>query len=781
MDQVASGKERRQLLVSGIVQGVGFRPLVYLLAVENHVTGSVCNQLGKVSIEIEGTTEQIYRFIQDLQKRVVEPAKIESIEEYDLPLAHDDQFIIKASEASGQFFYSFPPDLAICHACLTDLTNSTNRYCKYPFTSCIHCGPRYTIIQSLPYDRPNTSMNSFPFCETCQREYEDPGNRRFHAQTIACPNCGPTIELRNNRNILVPGNWQRNVEKALIAGKILAVKGLGGFHLICDASQAQHVETLRSRKRRPRKPFALMARDLKTVEQHFELTPMERETITSRRAPIVLLKPKPILREILPMESLAPGHHRLGIMLPYTPMHALLFSDSMLYLVATSGNQSGFPIAKTNEEAYQQLQGIADLFVLHNREIVIRVEDSVCQVIDEQISFIRRSRGYVPETISFPKPSTVLPTVLAVGAEMKNTSCFLHRNEAILSQHMGEIENEEQFACWREGVRHIQGLFGAEPDIIAYDPHPGYRISQEALHQFADKIFIPVSHHHAHMTACMAEHGLTSPVIGCILDGTGFGRDGRLWGFEILTGDLIDFERVYHLQPLKLPGGEAAIRFPWMMAVSLFYELAQNMALTEKWALQFFPDFVDQLPLLLAQLDGRIPCPKASSAGRLFDAIAAMLGLCSVCTYEGEAAILLGEKADTSVECSRHLGSYSFECKDGQWIIAPLVKEILEDLHQSVSTESIAQKFHHTVAAMICEGVSTARKKTGMGTVVLSGGVWNNRYLLSSTKKGLEDMGFQVYTHQKIPAGDGGIAYGQAVSALWRWHRNVSGSSGEDY
>nr|WP_245203619.1 carbamoyltransferase HypF [Ammoniphilus resinae] len=781
---MASTKERRQLLVSGTVQGVGFRPLVYRVANKHQITGSVCNQLGIVSIEVEGTVEQINRFIRDLEVQTKEPAKIESIEQSLLPLANDNCFRIKESKAEGISGYSFPPDLAVCSECISDLTHPSQRYYNYPFTSCSNCGPRYSIIQGIPYDRPVTTMKDFSLCEPCRKEYEDPSNRRFHAQTIACPTCGPIVELRNNKNVLVSGDWKRNVEKALLTGKILAVKGIGGFHLICDAASRKVVEKLRNRKRRARKPFALIVRDLQTVEENFELTQAEQELLASRRAPIVLLRPKPFLKEWLPLESLAPGYQRLGVMLPYTPMHALLFTDSLSFLVATSGNQSGLPIARTNEEALQQLDGIADYFLLHNREIGVRVEDSVCQVVDEQISFIRRSRGYVPESIPFPLPPfgvKEIPTVLAVGAEMKNTACILHGDRAILSQHLGEIEHEEQLTCWREGVQHIQELLRVEPEIIAYDPHPGYIVTQQALDQFQDYPLFPIYHHHAHMAACMAEHGLISPVIGCILDGTGYGRDGNLWGFEILTGDYLKFERACHLEPLALPGGEAAIRYPWMMAMSLLYQLEQDMFFTKHWALQLFPDVKEQLPFLLAQLDGRIPCPRVSSAGRLFDAVAALLGICVESTYDGEAAVLLGERAEMSSTGCLGKGNYSFAYSAGQWRVGQLIKDILGDLMLSVPIEEIAKKFHHTVVEMVIFGVLEAYKKTEIRSVVLSGGVWNNRYLLSCAKKRLKEVGFTVYTHQKIPAGDGGIALGQAVSALWRWHHHVFVRSSEDH
>ncbi len=792
MDPVASEQtgalERRRLQVTGIVQGVGFRPLVFRLAHEHQLRGYVCNQRGHVTIEVEGRPVQVARFRHDLVTRAEAPARIDGLEESSLPPAGYLDFTIRKSGGMGHSRPAFPPDLAVCPTCLADISDPDSRYAGYPFTSCTYCGPRYAVIRSLPYDRPATTMTPFPLCESCRTEYEDPFSRRFHAQTIACPACGPRPEVWSDRSTRMAGDWRLICRQALQSGRIVAVKGIGGFHLICDAAREEAVERLRRLKRRPRKPLAVMVRDMETAERYFELTAVEREALQDRRAPIVLLKPHAALAELLPMNSLAPGYQRLGVMLAYSPLHHLLFSDALRFLVATSGNASGFPIARTNDEALTQLEGIADLFLLHDREIVVRVEDSVCQSVGDTVRLSRRSRGYVPETIPVPLPPSPrkdAPVVLAAGAEQQNTFCLLRENQATLSQYFGDMDSAEHLANWREGVRHLTGLFGAEPGVVAYDPHPGYLVSQEANRLFAGRQLSPVHHHHAHMAACMAEHGLTGPVIGCILDGTGFGKDGTLWGFEILTGDYLDFERVVHLKPLTLPGGEAAIRQPWLMAVSLYYDAVADMARTVSWAQERFPHYKARLPLVLAQLDGRIPTPTASSAGRLFDAVSALLGLCTVATYEGEAAILLGEQAEVSQEEEAagprppEAGAYPIVISGGELQTRPLVEGLLEDVRLSLPVPAIARKFHRAVAGMVCRGALQARERTGLQTVVLGGGVWHNRYLLSVTTRLLVHSGFRVYAPEQVPAGDGGIALGQAVSALWRWHRNVSGGAGE--
>lgn len=780
MDQLVTRKNgksiaihRYQLNVQGIVQGVGFRPFIYRLANRLGLSGSVVNELGKVSIEVEGTEEQIILFLDSIQKQATPPIRVDSITRKRLNPTGEQGFNIRESAQSGSSsYFVIPPDLAICPQCRNEVMNHGNRYYQYPFTSCTQCGPRYTITHSFPYDRKHTSLAQFPLCIDCKQEYADPLKRRYHAQAIACPQCGPQVTLVDQHFKQVSSPWLPSLHATLHKGKIIAVKGIGGFHLVCDASQKQVVEKLRTRKNRPRKPLAIMVGNIEQVEKFFELSPGERKELTGREAPIILLKPKAELAMMVDQNILAPGMNRLGVMLPYTPLHQLMFAEQLSFLVATSGNKGGQPIVRTNEDAHRDLQGIADYYLLHDREIIIRADDSVGQVINEQFCLIRRSRGFVPEALAIPipKPPVKFPVIFACGGEMKNTFCIIHEQRAFLSHHLGDLDSIEGMENYRQAIEHICQLLQIEPQIIAYDPHPNYVLSREIqkMKLESSKVYYPVFHHHAHMVSCMAEHGLTESVIACILDGTGYGRDGNIWGFEILAGDYIDFERIYHIQPITLPGGEAAIRYPWMMTASLIYEALQDQFKTLEWLNKLFPAYQKQFSLLLAQLQGNIPSPKVSSAGRLFDAVSALLGLCSESSYEGEAAILLGEQVDESLYRG---SSYPFDREQGEWKVSRLIKTIMEEYEKGVSTTEIAVKFHNTITEMIVQGVRVASNKTGIQEVVLSGGVFHNRYLLSYTVQRLEEEGFRVYTHQKISAGDGGIALGQAVSALWRWHR----------
>ncbi|RXT07955.1 carbamoyltransferase HypF [Ammoniphilus sp. CFH 90114] len=789
MDQLARGststvheKERRRVEVSGIVQGVGFRPFVFRLAHAYHLKGYVRNDTGAVTIEVEGWTHQLDQFMQSLQYETKEPARIDTLSHVTLAPVGYQQFSICESKQGGLAFPPFPADLAVCQSCLSEILNPQHRLFHYPFTSCTHCGPRYSIIHHLPYDRKDTTMHAFKLCPSCERDYTDPNERRFHAQTLCCPDCGPLVQVRIYEHTPIEGDWIRIAQQSLLRGEIMAVKGIGGFHLLCDATQPEAIKKLRVRKHRVRKPFALMVRNLATLEKYFVINMTERNLLQDRRASIVLLRPKPLLRKYLDVSILADGYARIGVMLPYTPLHTLLFSTSLSFLIATSGNLHGQTIVRTNKEAFHHLRGMADLFVVHSREIKIRVEDSVCQVIDNQVQVLRRSRGYVPEAIKIPKPKEMTEelVILAAGAEKKNTFCIIKGDQAIMSQHMGDLDTKEQMEVWKEGVHHMLQLLGTNPSITAYDPHPRYQITQEFREANQGKTCFPVYHHHAHMAACMAEHGLEHPVIGCILDGTGYGRDGGLWGFEILTGDYVDFQRICSLQELPLPGGEAAIRQPWIQAVSLFYEGMQDFDSTKCWAEQQFPMFKEKLSLVLAQLQGKVTTLRTTSAGRLFDGVSAMLGICLQSSYEGEAAILLGEKAENSIHTKGDEGYYSFELKERQLFIRSIVREVLIDIDKRTPHATIARKFHHTVAHMVCAGAKLAREEKGYPDVVLSGGVWHNRYLLSYTKGLLEQEGFKVYIPQVVPAGDGGIALGQAVCALWRWQRDVSIGTRQD-
>ncbi|KZE43344.1 hypothetical protein AV540_25305 [Brevibacillus parabrevis] len=769
--------ERVKISIHGVVQGVGFRPFIYRIALSYNLSGFTRNQCGEVIIEIEGNKEDIKLFLHDLQTKAEAPAKISSVIVEEMPLTRVSGFKILESKKEGQNNITIPPDLAVCQKCLEDISSLSSRFYSYPFTSCTNCGPRYSIIRSLPYDRNQTAMADFPTCQDCSVDYEDPLNRRYHAQTITCPSCGPQMVFKTKDLEFVSTKWVEHTDNALRNGSILAVKGIGGFHLICDATQAPPILTLRIRKRRARKPFAIMAKDIGTVQRYFELSEIERGALTGRQGLIMLLTPNEDGTRHLPIAELAPGYARLGVMLPYTPMHQLLFGEERSFLVVTSGNRSGHSIARTTEEAQFQLEEIADAIVTHEREICIRVEDSVAQVTDGSLQLLRRSRGYVPESISVPLPPGLafFPLIIGMGAEWKNAFCLLNANGAVMSQHIGDVSTEEQLEIWRQSVSHLCGVMTESPALVAYDPHPSFLLTEEVQERIKVPITVPVYHHHAHLASCMAEHMLTAPVIGCILDGTGYGPDQTLWGFEILTGDYLGFERALHLEPLRLPGGEAAIQKPWMMAMSLIAHAFDDVH--DEWnrvCESLFPSYREWYPLLWSQLTGILPAPAVTSAGRLFDGVSALLRLCMKNTYEGEAAILLGEAAEKHFAQIHTDKTYAFSIEQGELKVKQMLKELITDIWEQVPVGQVAVAFHQTIAEMIAASVMNVSHQTAIQDVVLSGGVWGNRLLQHLTVGRLRQLGLNVYTQQKVPSGDGGIALGQAVVALWRWTQHVS-------
>lgn len=769
-------RTRVKLHVKGIIQGVGFRPFVYRLAERLGVSGYVCNRRGDVIVEAEGEIDQIHIFIYQLRHDPMPPIRVDHIMVTNLPLCHDTCFIIETSADDGVAEGGFPTDLAACMNCIEDIHNPRLKYYRYPFTSCTSCGPRYSILERLPYDRKYTTFESFPLCESCRSEYEDPFNRRFHAQTLTCPECGPVVEYRSSSRAFVSEDALLACMQVLQEGQILAVKGVGGFHLICDATQEQALHNLRARKLRPRKPLALMARDLTDIEDLFVVTAADRQALTGPEAPIVLLTPKEKANQILPLFAIAPGLMRIGVFLPYTPLHHLLFSESLEWLVVTSGNTSGLPMTYKNKDALSRLHGIADGFLLHTRDIAMPIDDSVGQVVDKELHLIRSARGYAPVPLRIPLPPVLAdqihPDVIGVGAEMKNTFCLIHKGKAYVSQHLGDMDSKEALVSHQQIRDHMVQLFGIRPKIIAYDPHPNYIISQEVLKE-EYMIQYPVFHHHAHMAACMAENELDAPVIGCILDGSGYGADDTIWGFEVLTGDFTDFGRIRSIDPFILPGGEAAIRNPWMIGASLIYVATGDLHKALHYITERFPQHRNHFQILSAQLTGKLPSMRVSSAGRLFDGVSAILGICTENTYEGESALRLSELAEPFLDqpCDEKDSdnNYPFDIIEDRWDVTPVIRAIQIDLDNRLPTSLIAIKFHRTVAAMVVEGVQTASSRTGLRRVVLSGGVWNNRYLLSHVKRRLLQDGFSVYTHRITPSGDGGISLGQAVCGLWRW------------
>jgi len=758
---------RKRIRVRGIVQGVGFRPFVYNLAHQLGLAGYVLNSSAGVTIEIEGREQQIAQFVVTLRGGPPPLAQIEHVAIEGMEPAGEQGFVIRRSEAEPGEFVLISPDVATCEECWRDFGATENRRYGYPFTNCTNCGPRYTIIQDIPYDRPNTTMSQFHMCPLCQAEYDDPSNRRFHAQPNACPACGPGLALvpsggafPHEADYRSRGTTAivRRVRELLRDGGIVAAKGLGGFLLACDAENDIAVRTLRTRKRRSDKPFALMSRDIADVEHFCTVTPEERNLLFSAKRPIVILDRREGSRI---SSAVAPGNDTVGVMLPYTPLHYLLFSDSpdepsqFRALVMTSGNLSEEPIVISNEEAWERLREVADWFVFHNRDIYMRADDSVARVFEQRERVLRRSRGYVPHPVDL---GMELKEVLACGAELKNTLCLTKGRYAILSQHIGDLENYETQVFFEETLANLKKLFRVEPRAVAYDLHPQYLSTQFAL-RLALEPKIGVQHHHAHIASCMAENHLSGKVIGVAFDGTGYGTDGKIWGGEFLLVDYVGFERRAHLRYVPLPGGDAAVRQPWRMALSYLRDTFGGSASL---------GFADPIPnadiaIVDAMLARRLNCIDTSSCGRLFDAVSSMVGLRQEVTFEGQAAIELEMLADPSVECV-----YPYEItrdEPEQLDMRPMIEAIVRDLERGSTTNEISAAFHNTLAAMIVDVCCRTRGTGNLGRVCLSGGTFQNVFLLRRTVRGLRQSGFEVFLHAKVPPNDGGIALGQAVIA----------------
>jgi hydrogenase maturation protein HypF len=762
---------RAQVVVRGVVQGVGFRPFVYRLAQEHQLCGWVLNSTQGVVIEVEGPEQRIDGFIAALRADPPPQAVIERVEANLLPPVGYSSFIVEASR-EGSEFVLISPDICICADCLAELRNPHDRRWAYPFINCTNCGPRFTIISDIPYDRPKTTMGVFAMCPHCDEEYHNPADRRFHAQPNACPLCGPRLELARNgarpSEPSPPGEPIADARRLLAEGAIVAVKGLGGFHLACDATNAAAVATLRERKQRVDKPFAVMSLDVDTVRRYCQVSEGEAQLLESPARPIVLLRRKadsPIAAEV------APANNYLGVMLPYTPLHYLLLGDgptpAPLALVMTSGNLSEEPIAIANQEALERLSPLADYFLLHDRDIHVRCDDSVTRLFRGREAMSRRSRGYAP----FPvRLNLELKEILACGADLKNTFCLTKGTYAFLSQHIGDMENYETFASYQASVEHFQRLFRVNPQAVAYDLHPNYLATRYALELAEANALrrVPVQHHHAHVVSCLAENGVDEEVIGVAFDGSGYGTDGHIWGGEFLLADCRRFRRLGHLKYVPLPGGEAAIKRPYRMAashlLSAFGEEALRLPL-ELWA----QIEARELALVRQMMAAKVNCPLTSSCGRLFDAVSALLGVRGVVNYEGQAAIelemLAAEGVDDVYDWSRP-SSYPIIVDP-----APVLRGIVSDLRRGVEVAVISAKFHNTIADIIVGVSRAARERSGINRVALSGGVFQNTYLLGRTLDGLESQGFETLIHHQVPTNDGGIALGQAVIANARLSR----------
>jgi hydrogenase maturation protein HypF len=749
-----------RISVRGVVQGVGFRPFVYQLAIKHNLRGWVRNTSEDVKIEVEGQGEDIEKFLQGLKEKAPPLAHIEGISAITgIPVGHE-KFEIKQSVAEVGKYQLVSPDIATCPECRREIFDPADRRYRYPFTNCTNCGPRFTIIADIPYDRPNTTMKVFTMCPECRREYDDPLNRRFHAQPNACPVCGPQLELVDaTGNEVVCTDIIKKTSQLLREGKIVAVKGLGGFLLACDATNERAVRRLRQRKNRPAKPLAIMVTDIDEARRHGEINDAEADLLTSPGSPIVLVKWK---RESKITKAVAPGLKYLGLMLPYTPLHHLLLKEAGRTLVMTSGNLSEEPIARDNDEAQTRLKHIADYFLQHNRDIYARYDDSVMIVEHEKSQFVRRARGYAPFPIHLTYRSR---QILGCGAEEKNTFCLTRDNYAFVSQHIGDMENLETLEHFKNTIELYQNLFKIKPEIIAHDIHPEYlptKYAQELAEKEKIKL-VPVQHHHAHIVSCMADNDIKDPVIGAALDGTGYGTDGHIWGGEFMTADYKTFTRMAHLEYLPLPGGAIAIKKPYRTAIG--YMMALGMTIDRKLPLFKHSD-KKELEIIKSQIEKQINTPLTSSMGRLFDAVAALIGVRSVIEYEAQAAIDL-EMCASGASDEKEIYPFTITGEAGVRIIRvrDLLAAIINDWHAKRPRAIIAARFHNTVARMILEACQPISKKANIKRIMLSGGVFQNRLLLRKTKSLVESAGLRVYTHRQVPCNDGGISLGQVVIA----------------
>jgi hydrogenase maturation protein HypF len=798
--QSFSMNHKTSITITGVVQGVGFRPFIYHLANKYNLKGFCLNNSRGILVEVQGG--MVDEFIQEIK---TSPPPLSKIEKLTSQIIFSNEvftdFRIRESLPHEGEFALVSPDISICHECLKELSDPCDRRYRYPFINCMNCGPRYSIIRDIPYDRSSTTMSPFPMCKECNSEYYDPANRRFHAQPNACSVCGPAVWLveKGQRSDLYINTINytavRKAKELLMEGAILAIKGLGGFHLACDAANNDAVKRLRERKRRSNKPFALMAPDSETVQSFCLISEEERTLLEGRVRPIVILK-KYLSNSI--SDAVAPYNKHFGVMLPYTPLHYLIFDTEEIRftaLVMTSGNHSEEPIVISNDEAVERLSLIADYFLLHNRDIYMRVDDSIVRSqrriitnfrpeisnskfeisdLKSQIQIIRRARGFVPETIDIEEETE---DILACGAELKNTFCLVKQKKAILSQHIGDLQNYDTLEFFKECLGNLKNTFRVVPQIIAHDLHPDYLSTRFALEYAAQmdvphSHIIPVQHHHAHIVSCMVEHHLNREVIGIAFDGTGYGLDGKLWGGEFLTVNKGNFTRKAHLQYIPLPGGDKAVKEPWRMAIAYLYTTFGNDMFDALPS--FFKRFNRKdIAIITTMIINNLNSPLTSSVGRLFDAVSSLLEIRDRITFEGEAAIGLETIADGND--TKKMGSYPFKIISVEPMLIdlkPLILSIVEDIHKGVDVSVIASNFHYTLANIIVKISKIIQEETGIKDVVLSGGVFQNNLLLTVTVERLKKDGFIVWFHGQVPANDGGISLGQAVVAWERFKSN---------
>jgi hydrogenase maturation protein HypF len=748
-----------------MVQGVGFRPFVFGLAHRRALKGQVLNNHIGVLIDIEGESSTIEHFIREMTLNSPPLSLIESVERCDnLDLAHYQDFRIVESASNGEKFTPISADIATCEDCLRELFDSGNRRYRYPFINCTNCGPRFTIIEDIPYDREKTTMRDFEMCAMCRAEYENPLDRRFHAEPIACSVCGPQLTLIDARGDVGAGtnpaptfDTIARVRRLLLSGKIIAIKGIGGFHFACDGLNAEAVARLRQRKYREDKPFALMASSVEIVRRYAIVSQAEEFLLASERRPVVLLKRR---TEVSIPEAVAPGVNTLGFMLPYSPLHHLILENLDRPLVMTSGNVSDEPVCYEDAEALAHLGNIADYFLLHNRRIHLRADDSVTRIHEGREITLRRSRGYAPAPVR--TAFKFKQEILACGAELKNTFCLAREHYAFLSHHIGDLENLETLRSFTEGIEHYKQLFHLRPEAVAYDLHPEYLSTKYALSALDDRLTgVGVQHHHAHIASCMADNHVEGEVIGVAMDGLGFGTDGRMWGGEFFVADFMESERIAHLDYIEMPGGAKAIREPWRMAAVYLHR-----AIGDEFLNLNLP-FVQNLDrrswtTLRQMIMTGTNSPETSSMGRLFDAVSSLLGVRHAVNYEGQAAIELEAIADY-----QSTQSYEFEIEAGGKVVKAerVIRRAVADLLNGVSPAEVSARFHLGVAHLIKMVAHNVRVERHLNRVALSGGVFQNIFLLDSTCRMLRADGFDVFTHSRVPTNDGGISLGQAAIA----------------
>ncbi len=756
---------RLAITVRGIVQGVGFRPFVHNAATSAGLSGWVVNQSDCVHIEVEGPDEAVTCFLDRLRNEHPPQATINQLDAVsipcvDAPTPAEPAFAIRSSTAGAAHRPTLPPDLATCSACLHEIKSASERRYAYPFTNCTNCGPRWSIITGLPYDRPRTSMDSFEMCSECRDEYDSPLDRRFHAQPIACPHCGPSLQLLELTGV-TRAEGKEALQAAAVAvraGAIVAIKGLGGFQLIADATSQRAVQRLRRRKQRPRKPLAVMLPDMQAVDACCHLSRFEQTQLTSPQAPILLLKRRQgVHGSVLIADSVAPANPYLGVMLPNTPLHTLLVTEIKRPIICTSGNRAEEPMAIDTSEACTRLAGIADLILTHNREIVRPVDDSVCRADDGTLQILRRARGYAPVPVPLAGPA---PSILAVGSHLKNTVALSIGADVVVGAHVGDLDNTLSLDVHRRAISDLVNFFDVQPEAIACDLHPDYASTQHAerlAHSWNVPLF-RIQHHHAHVLSAIAEHSLKGPVLGFAWDGTGYGPDGTIWGSEALSIDGPQWQRVAHLRTFPLPGGDQAAREPRRSALGLLYEYlgAESTGIASGW----FTD--SELSTLLAALQRQQLFPRTSSMGRLFDAIAALCGATETVSFEGEAAMGLEYLADEA-----ETAAYSIPLSDSLPAVGDcqgLVQAVIDDRARGVPIARISARFHNALADLALQVAC----RVGCPQVVLTGGCFQNRLLTRRARACLSEAGFEVYTQRSVPAGDGGISLGQVLGAVYQ-------------